>query len=351
MSSQSLSVAGYEVSDFTYNLFQDTKNLRTLQRLATDSEEIYRGCETCPLKTYLKYVSFYGDFEYADDMILAAFQQASTNLDTANVDFGGMSSVGRGEVIRRLSLNLVIWMAVVGMMEYGIETCRKKDPTNYGISSWDSAVGYYIGVGNNSSALLYDLADELCPNFGTCDDQGTSAVNRAIMEKFQSGQELLSRGGCEEVEETKNRILSLMTVPLIQGTLYYSHLLRDVQDDQILGAAYAFVAAILPLLNDCDSEGVGIIFNSVQIPSSDAAVSTDFFPLVRGFIEEQYECLGLSCQDIGGLVGADLCTGQQDDDGMIGDDDETSSAPLLSLSRMWFLSAVLAGVSMALCFS
>ena len=127
-----------------------------------------------------------------------------------------------------------------------------------------------------------------------------------------------------------------MTVPMIQGALYHSFLLRGVRDDETHAAAYAFVAALLPLLNDCSSVGVGIIFSSVQIPISDAAVATDFFPLVRGFVEEQYECLGVSCQEIGVLVGADLCTGTEDDDAIIGNDDETLSLAWQRKSMLWF---------------
>lgn len=255
--------------------------------LAVDADGIYKDCETCPLPTYLKYVSYYGDFSYADHIIRASFQQSATSLKASNVDFGASSPEGRGEVIRRVSLNLVIWMAVVGMLESSVETCRKEDPTNNGIAQWDAAVGYYIGTGTSSSALLFDLADQLCFEFNTCDETGLSAVNREAMERFGSGQTQISQGLCEEAEKTKNGIVSLMTVPLIQGALKYSFALQWVEDDVVLGAAYSFVAAILPLLNDCNSDGLGVIFSSVQIPLSEAAAATDFFPLVKGFIEEQ----------------------------------------------------------------
>jgi hypothetical protein len=302
---------------------------------------MFKDCETCPLETYLKYVNYYGDFAYADNIIMAAFQQTATTLNTANVDFSEMSFDGRNESIQRLTMNLVVWMTVVGMMEHSIETCRIQDPVNNGIMDWDAAVGYYIGTGTNSSSLLYHLADELCQEFGTCDSSGTAAVNQEIMDQLQSGQAHLSGGSCQEAKEIKNRIVSLMTVPIIQGALYYSFLLRGVQDDRTHAAAYSFVAAILPLLNECGSEGVAIVFSSVQIPTSDAAVATDFFPSVKGFMEEQYECLGVSCQDIGELAGADLCTGMEDDDSLMENDDEVPSSSRRRMSMGWFILEVL----------
>ena len=51
---------------------------------------------------------------------------------------------------------------------------------------------------------------------------GTSAVNLALFPLFAEGARLLERGECSLVRPVVNQIVSLMTVPLVQGSLRYA---------------------------------------------------------------------------------------------------------------------------------
>ncbi len=320
---------------YTYNAEQDTKNLRTLQGMAVRSGDIFQSCERCPLETFQKFVSYYGDFSYADDLVLAAFDQTTTNLDNANVDFQKVSTAGRAEAIQRLTVNLIVWMYVVGTMEYSVEACLKGDPADPGVSHWDSAVAYYVGLINDgdrmetnstTTSLLYRVAEELCPEFGTCDNGGTAFVNRDIMKEFQLGQEKLEQGLCEEVKQIKQRIVSLMTVPIIQGTLFFTKTAQtNLQDERDQTAGYTFAAAILPLIFDCNKGDVGIIFEALRVPQTEAAATMDFYPLVKSFLEKQYECLEITCQDVGNLPGEEPCSVSNPPLIIDGNDNETET--------------------------
>jgi hypothetical protein len=125
--------------------------------------------------------------------------------------------------------------------------------------------------------------------------------------------------------------------------------LRGTQDEKILGATYSFVAAVLPLLYACGSEGVRVVASSVSIPSTDAATAAEFFPLVKGFIEDQYECLGITCKDVGILDGAELCAEHGPDD-ILDDDiptDDVASA-LGVQSILWLTNALCGSVLVTL---
>lgn len=81
-----------------------------------------------------------------------------------------------------------------------------------------------------------------CKHFATCtadssdsDITGTSQVNADVLALYQEGQVKLLDGDCEGVENTKNKIVDLMTVPLLQG------LLRCVPSGLGLGAGCASV--------------------------------------------------------------------------------------------------------------
>lgn len=65
-----------------------------------------------------------------------------------------------------------------------------------------------------------------CENFATCtgDDDGyeitgTAAVNSEALALFQEGSGHLLEGNCDEVVAIKDKIVNLMTVPLVQGLL------------------------------------------------------------------------------------------------------------------------------------
>ena len=66
-----------------------------------------------------------------------------------------------------------------------------------------------------------------CNNFGTCTGTGgISQVNHELFEAgglFPQGRDLLHEGKCSEVRAVVDQIVSLMTVPLVQGTLRYAY--------------------------------------------------------------------------------------------------------------------------------
>lgn len=63
-----------------------------------------------------------------------------------------------------------------------------------------------------------------------------------------------------------------------------------------MGAAFA--AAILPLLNDC-SEGYANIVENDLAPGKSLKGS---YQVVKDALVRSYSCLGISCEDVGGLV-------------------------------------------------
>ena len=74
---------------------------------------------------------------------------------------------------------------------------------------------------------MYRLAEKRCANFGTCGPSGTAtsgtaSVNLALFPLFAEGARLLERGECSLVRPIVDQIVSLMTVPLVQGSLRYA---------------------------------------------------------------------------------------------------------------------------------
>ena len=219
--------------------------------------------------------------------------------------------------------------------------------------------------GSGTGTLLYNLADKRCENFKTCGskrnkDSGTSYVNTEIMSLAADGRDYLLASDCTSAIPVKNDIVTQMQVPLIQGTLrcnlptshpplhcpiaylveaealtfspFFLHttsvfrtplshltpgntawsylpgrlLLDAYKMDYLSGGdeekaeGLVFARAILPMVSYCDADDADTIYhNMVNLSTADADVS---YKAVRKAFENNYDCLDLSCKDIGGLL-------------------------------------------------
>jgi hypothetical protein len=158
--------------------------------------------------------------------------------------------------------------------------------------------------------LLHELADQRCSNFGTCSEaaitagSGRSDVNFRILGQFKLGQSLLQLGKCEEAIAVRDRIVRLMSVPIVQSSL----LLAYKVDKLLLGRnssvwkaeAAAYAAAMLPRIAACNPSAAEIISDNMKIDSPSPMSAG--YTVVKEAFESSYLCLGITCEDIGGLV-------------------------------------------------
>eukprot|EP00466_Bigelowiella_natans_P008935 jgi/Bigna1/133614/aug1.22_g8322 len=103
-------------------------------------------------------------------------------------------------------------------------------------------------------------------------------------------------------------IATKMVIPLIQGALRYVYrsdpngpLQSSTTKDRAEG--WAFTAAVLPLINQCNSIAANEIEENM-IWNAPSAL-TDGYQFTKRQFESVYECLGITCADVGGLIGAD----------------------------------------------
>ena len=178
-----------------------------------------------------------------------------------------------------------------------------------GLHAWDRAIAYYTGslqssTASNSGNLLFNLANEECTQFKTCSGSGTSTsgeanVNIEIFENFRGGQTSIREGDCYVATKLKDSIVRLMTIPLIQGTLRYAHLLATEEDYwEPYGAnGAAFASAVLPLVHSCDPSAAQTIHDNLRTQNRP---NVDFFAVKRA-LERNYPCMQVSCHQIGGI--------------------------------------------------
>ena len=200
-------------------------------------------------------------------------------------------------------------MYVIREMEDAIMDCNNgclncnDDP----VHAWDEAMAFYAGslegpAGDSSGKLLYRLAEKRCDNFGTCRGSGSgSAVNTQIVAEFRLGQYALSQGKCVEAIPIKQRIVGLMSVPLVQGALRYAYKIDQMSGgskEKAEGAAFS--AAILPRVAACNSDAAKLISDNMAMNGLSPMKSG--FASVKQAFESTYACMGITCSDVGGLI-------------------------------------------------
>lgn len=310
--SGTLSIDGATLS-YTYNPKSDNTNKRTLQNFSTQAEDKMFRCENCPYPTYKKFREYYGFFDYADKWINAAFDGTGTNFARGNANFSRYGFKGKAEAIKKGTAYMNVWMYVIREMEDALDDCendcKKTGCNDDPVRAWDEAVAFYTGSlegidGMGSGKLLYALADKRCANFRTCGDlakstEGVSHVNQEIIRFFTLGSRMLTQAKCTEAREYKNKIESMMTVPLIQGTLRYAYITSTdmTAGEKAEAEGATFAAAILPIVHDCDEDAADVIYKNMKTGQKNTAN----FLEVKSAFESVYDCIGIRGADVGGV--------------------------------------------------
>ena len=202
-------------------------------------------------------------------------------------------------------------------MEDAIDDCKNDcgtdDCNDDQVHAWDEAVAFYTGSipkkTGEGGVLLYTLAQKRCENFGTClttgTDAGKAGVNSKIFTAFNGGKQALQQGKCDEAKKFVDEITSLMTTPMVQGTLRYAHIrgVQNLDTEKAQAEGAAFAAAVLPILHACSASDAQTVYDNMKTGSS----ASDF-AAVKAAFENNYGCMGIACEDVGGLLTADAET-------------------------------------------
>jgi len=381
--------AGGTMEDFDVDtIAKATPKWRTLQGMSTGLGEGMDADGSNKMKkspTYKLYQSYYDSETYADDLVAQArFGSAATLTwaeaasdaasasgiyketyaladeaawntkigsiapifetlalditDTTKVaDSGTDIQMARGEILKKASAYLVLWMYTIFEVEDAKEDCIAGDQfdNDAPVHAADEAAAFYAGslegatgkVGGSGTAAIFNLAEKRAMNFGTQTGLGGMAkANENVISLLQMFKIRISKGKCGKDDDgaatdaLKTQIVAQMTVPLIQGTIRYAFYNSESgKKDPFLpkeyGEGYAFAAAVLPQLHACDDVGANKIKDRMLRPAADAgepltdAEAKEIVQIIYGTIKSG--CLGASgqeghehyitCADIGGL--------------------------------------------------
>lgn len=313
-----ISIDGKTDVTYTYDPLVNNVAKRTIQGFSTSAQKKMAECANCPYPMYEKFYEYYGQYDYGNQIVLAAFAGTKTNFKNFNNDFGLYGYDGQEQIIKKATAYIIIWMYVIRELEDALDDCKEactiENCNDDPVHAWDEAAAFYIGSlegadGSGSGKLAYALADKRCGNFKTCGDMadqtgGTSKVNIDILRNLNIGQAKLAKGECESAKTEAEEIQKLMLIPLIQGTLRYAYKTDyEPYSEKAEAEGVVFALGVVPAIYDCDAEAGNVIASNLQAGQQ----GTADFPAVKKAFESTYECLGIDGAMIGGLY--DVGTG------------------------------------------
>jgi hypothetical protein len=269
---------------------------------------------------YDKFKAYYGDDNYADKWVSAAIAGTATGFSGGgNADFSAAATkvdATRIQAIKKGTVYLNIWMYAIHELESAIKNCKAGGDAaanNKAIHVWDEGVAFYTGTlaGEKASTtkgkLMYGLAQSRCSNFKTCGAKGdsTDGVAKANIDAFAlfaAGKADLEKGVCTGLRQTVDSIIADGFIPIIQGVLKYTWEVDSTNgpkkgDAKYIAEAATFAAGLLGRLNACSPAAAKVVYDN----SGYGAATTDF-AAVKAALEANYQCMGVTCAEIGGYM-------------------------------------------------
>jgi hypothetical protein len=287
-----------------YTPTTDTVNGRSLQLFSTEAETKMKfpGSDAF-YPDYAMFVQYYGSNTYGDDIIQAAFLGKATSLQNGNIDFTQFGYEGRAEAVKKATAYMNTAMEIIRKLESGVYeclSCSSDDCLDEGVLLLNEAVALYIGSLEGEAgtagegAGIYSLAEKRAIDFQTLID-GKAKLNAEMFMLLNQMGAYLSEGNCPAARFNKEDIAKLMFVPMIQGTLRYAWILSAdntaSEADEVEGMTFA--ACVLPIVAACSSPDADIIYSEIQSITPD-------FAAVKETFERTYNCLEITCGDVGG---------------------------------------------------
>jgi hypothetical protein len=292
-------------------------------------------------QAFLDQKAYFGDAMYADNYIRGALwdrlPSTSSAKEGARPDFFSSTTLTDEAVVQLVKKGAVYmntWIYSLHELYSAVKKCRAGniDVAGGAPHAWDEYWAFYAGGlagpdGKKSGQLSYALADKRQGNFGTgvgnqdplptwrsADDGANSNVNSQLLWMTRAGWENVAAGECDAAEEKIPLMINQMKVPLVQGTLRYAWKSDPKGNDETftsngkaLAELNAFGNAVVAYVAKCNSADAELIARNIALPdvldpADPDAVVPDGFAAVKKAFEDNYECMGITCADVGGLL-------------------------------------------------
>lgn len=282
----------------------------SLQSLATDDSRTTAGA------TYDLFEAYYQTDTYADDLVLKAI-----NISTDNgSSFEGASRIQRSEIVARTLQTMVPFMQIISRLESAISRCKA---TQSGQQFVDEAAALYAGSiegkagggdSDGSGVMLFALGQEMCAEFDECQGYDDASLNEFILGSFRDMKRSISSKDCVSAESIMNDAISMLPIPMIQGTLSLAianSQLEARSDNASIASGYIFASAVLPLVKAANATSAAAIHNNMEFNLDVPPVSDGPEAIFEAF-RDALPGMGINCQYVGTIAESGLSACEPD---------------------------------------
>jgi len=227
--------------------------------------------------------------KYADNLVLQAFDSAEA-LTTVPI---------------LLQTIVAPHFAVRSFFE-AVDVCE--DFKERAMSVFDQGVVVLVGSnegtevgGSKNGVSWFALAKEYCAEFN-CNDPQDSSADTLIMESILKIKESILGSKCNDLETEVDKIESILLIPIIQGLLFHTEMLRLNPDMATHHASVqTFAQAIIPIIAGLSKVQAHIIEDSTSISLGETIDSLKVWTAIGRILKDAYNTidLGITCEQIG----------------------------------------------------
>jgi len=141
-------------------------------------------------------------------------------------------------------------------------------------SFWDRAAAITIGWAEGASEggsdtdghLFFQIAQELCEHFDSCDENGHSKINNLVVEEFINGLQYVRTFQCDRLQSSIDTIATLLQAVLVDNLAFHTQFASDFDDMHCL-LAYVSANAIVPFLRAAAPELANTVEAKIRVAS------------------------------------------------------------------------------------
>jgi len=312
-------------SDYLYDgVGNDYNKLKTYPSYTTTKSEImmcyedYYGVGYSPNDVVKTALDVNGVMEYSGPALTQHFDE-SVRSDENGIYFINEESA------KKITQYTTTLLEMYQLMEQSVQlvkgNCISYVNEKSGATSCQDAVNAWDNAAAVQDGPNY-LGGKRCANYNTCGwnnaEKGIAIANQKVLNLFQVGQNAIRTGDIVGAKGIIKLIQSAQLVSYIQGVGRYAWKVTDKNDcleanNKEYAEGMAFATGLLPQLYKCNRSAARTVDKTFQLLKGNCFGEEGSFVDFIAVLRSEYQCLGITCEDVGGLLAGEYGTGDYED--------------------------------------
>lgn len=238
------------------------------------------------------------------------YLELTESIIQGNGDFTSLTPLQSSAAAGLSIVTTDLHVAILDNMYQALQSCRDGNDSLIARALFDRAAALTIGWtegrleggSDTDGYLLYQISQEVCAHFSSCDENGDSKINNEFTQSFSNAAGIISLQDCDKLEE-EMMIIEKFLEGIILDSLAY-HVKSVEQDDRHYLLAHVAAYAILPLMRKVDDSSATVVEQNLGAFPSDpqhSGASETLYSALKSYVNLR----GIDC----GILASPICEG------------------------------------------